>query len=148
MKSIENKTELLWLKNYCGIIPIIKRMLGGKRYMQQGKILKVGEQAVDKEENILIFFGENITEGLRPYSVVQSIDEPEKIELSVGDKILFGQQEYQVTYVGRLVNQNLQTIQHTSFVFSDEPQDKLTSSVYLTPAKLPDISAGMTITYC
>ncbi|AYW48030.1 PTS sugar transporter subunit IIA [Tetragenococcus osmophilus] len=116
--------------------------------MQQGRILKVGEQAVDKEENILIFFGENITEGLRPYSVVQSIDEPEKIELSVGDKILFGQQEYQVTYVGRLVNQNLQTIQHTSFVFSDEPQDKLTSSVYLTPAKLPDISAGMTITYC
>ncbi|AYW45716.1 PTS glucitol/sorbitol transporter subunit IIA [Tetragenococcus koreensis] len=116
--------------------------------MQQGKILKVGDQAVDKNENLLIFFGESVTKGLKPYSIVQDIDEPEKIELTVGDKILFGQQEYQVTYVGRLVNQNLQTIQHTSFVFSDEPQDKLTSSVYLTPAKIPDISEGMTITYC
>ncbi|GMA47800.1 PTS glucitol/sorbitol transporter subunit IIA [Tetragenococcus muriaticus] len=116
--------------------------------MQKAKILQIGEQAVDDEENILIFFGENVTEGLRPYSVVQSIDSPEKIELSVGDKVFFGQQEYQVTYVGHLVNQNLQTIQHTSFVFSDQPQEKLTSSIYLTPARLPDISTGMTITYC
>lgn len=116
--------------------------------MQQGKILKVGGQAVDKNENILIFFGESVTEGLKPYSVIQTIDEPEKIELTTGDKIFFGEQEYQVTYVGHLVNQNLQTIQHTSFVFSEDSQDKLTSSVYLTPAKVPDIFEGMTITYC
>ncbi|GMA07252.1 PTS sorbitol transporter subunit IIA [Tetragenococcus halophilus subsp. flandriensis] len=116
--------------------------------MQQGKILSVGDQAVDKNEKMLIFFGENVTKGLAPYSIIQEINEPEKIELTVGDKILFGQQEYQVTYVGHLVNQNLQTIQHSSFVFSDDTQDKLSSSVYLTPAKVPDISEGMTITYC
>ncbi|MDN6154163.1 MAG: hypothetical protein L0I89_09360 [Tetragenococcus halophilus] len=39
-------------------------------------------------------------------------------------------------------------MQHSSFVFSDDTQDKLSSSVYLTPAKVPDISEGMTITYC
>ncbi|MDN6362380.1 MAG: PTS glucitol/sorbitol transporter subunit IIA, partial [Tetragenococcus koreensis] len=139
---ISSVSELMWYNfNY-------KKDTRRKEYMQQGKILKVGDQAVDKNENLLIFFGESVTKGLKPYSIVQDIDEPEKIELTVGDKILFGQQEYQVTYVGRLVNQNLQTIQHTSFVFSDEPQDKLTSSVYLTPAKIPDISEGMTITYC
>ncbi|GAA3010796.1 PTS glucitol/sorbitol transporter subunit IIA [Tetragenococcus solitarius] len=116
--------------------------------MQQGKILQVGDQAVDKDENILIFFGENVTEGLKPYSIIQAIDEPEKIELTAGNKVYFGEQEYQVTYVGRLVNQNLQTIQHTSFVFSEDAQNKMSSSVYLTPAKVPDISEGMTITYC
>lgn len=115
--------------------------------MQQGKILQVGSQAVDKNEKMLIFFGEHITEGLKPYSVIQKIEQAEKINLKVGSKVIFGEQEYQVTYVGHLVNQNLQTIQHTSFVFADVPQDKLSSSVYLSPAVVPDLAKNMTITY-
>ncbi|HLQ39749.1 MAG TPA: PTS glucitol/sorbitol transporter subunit IIA [Tetragenococcus sp.] len=115
--------------------------------MQQGKILHIGNQAIDQTENMLLFFGEKATAGLAPYSVIQKIAEPEKINLKVGDKIVFGQQEYQITYLGHLVNENLQTIQHASFVFADAPQDKLASSVYLSPAVLPKLSPGMTIIY-
>ncbi|MGX7196708.1 PTS glucitol/sorbitol transporter subunit IIA [Enterococcus olivae] len=115
--------------------------------MQQGKILAIGEQAIDKKENMLIFFGQKVTEGLRPYSIIQEIEDAQAIELKVGATILFGDQEYRTTYVGHLANQNLQTIQHVSFVFSAVPTDKLSGSVYLTPAKLPEIAEGMTITY-
>lgn len=115
--------------------------------MQQGKIVAIGEQAIDEKENILIFFGKKVTEGLRPYSIIQEIEHADQIELTVGDKILFGDQEYHVTYVGHLANQNLQSIQHVAFVFSDVPTEKLSSSVYLTPARLPKITEGMSITY-
>ncbi len=115
--------------------------------MHQGKVVTIGQEAIDENEKILIFFGKGVTDGLRPYSIIQEVEQAKDIELAVGGSILFGTQEYQITYVGHLANQNLQTIQHISFVFSEVPTDKLSSSVYLTPAKLPEITEGMTITY-
>ena len=115
--------------------------------MQQGKIVTIGEQAMDPKERMLIFFGEKVTDGLRPHSIIQQLDNPQAIELNVGSTILFGDQEYQVTYVGHLATQNIQTIQHVTFVFSDVPTEKLSSSVYLTPTKLPTLTEGMKITY-
>lgn len=114
--------------------------------MRQSKILEIGPHAIDKKENILIFFGEHVTAGLRPYSVIQEMSS-EDVELAVGDKILFGEQEYRITYVGNHANKNLQAIQHISFVFSDVPTDKLSSTVYLTPTEMPEITEGMLITY-
>ena len=115
--------------------------------MQQGKVIEVGQEAIDSKENILIFFGAGVTDGLCPYSIIQEVAGASEIELEVGGTILFGDQEYRITFVGHLANQNLQTIQHISFVFSDVPTDKLSSSVYLSPAKVPVITEGMTITY-
>jgi Phosphotransferase system sorbitol-specific component IIA len=115
--------------------------------MQQGTIVTIGEQAMDPKERMLIFFGEKVTDGLRPHSIIQQLDNPQAIELNVGSTILFGDQEYQVTYVGHLATQNIQTIQHVTFVFSDVPTEKLSSSVYLTPTKLPTLTEGMKITY-
>lgn len=115
--------------------------------MQEARIIDIGAKAVDHEEPILLFFGEGATEGLQEYSIIQKIDNPKEIELAVGDKIIFGNETYHVTYVGQFANQNLQSIEHISFVFSDEPQEKMASSVYLTPARVPKITLGMKITY-
>lgn len=115
--------------------------------MQKAKIVRIGTQAIDHKEPVLLFFGEGVTEGLEEYSVIQKITNPQAIELAVSDKIIFGDETYHVTYVGQFANQNLQTIEHVSFVFSDEPQEKMASSVYLTPAKVPTIKVGMTVTY-
>ena len=91
--------------------------------MQEAKIIRIGAKATDHKEPILLFFGEG------------------------GDKILFGDTTYYITYVGPYANQNLQSIEHVSFVFSDEPKEKMASSVYLTPTKVPTITTGMKITY-
>ncbi len=115
--------------------------------MQEAKIIRIGAKATDHKEPILLFFGEGVTEGLEEYSIVQKISNPLAIELAVGDKILFGDATYYITYVGPYANQNLQSIEHVSFVFSDEPKEKMASSVYLTPTKVPTITTGMKITY-
>ena len=115
--------------------------------MHRSKVVEIGDQALDKDENMLIFFGAGITDGLRPYSVLHEVEKPEEIVLRTGDYITFGDKDYQITDVGHLVNQNMRTIQHVCFVFSDVPSDKLSSSIYLTPTKMPEIKKGMMITY-
>src|SRR5699024_12588472 len=75
------------------------------------------------------------------------VDKPEECLLKTVDYINFVDQDYQITNVRHLVNQNMRTIQHVCFVFSDVPSDKLSSSIYLTPTKMPEIKKGMMITY-
>lgn len=116
--------------------------------MHKAEVIFIGEQAVEQQEPILLFFGEGVTNGLREYSVIQKIENSASIELAIGDTISFGDQKYKIAHLGEFANKNLQAIAHASFIFSNEdPHDKLTSSVYLTPAVLPKISLGMTITY-
>lgn len=116
--------------------------------MHKAKVIFIGEQAVEQQEPIILFFGEGVTDGLREYSVIQKMENSASVELAVGDFILFGDQKYTIAHLGEFANKNLQSIEHASFIFSEEePHDKLTSSVYLVPNKIPKISLGMEITY-
>lgn len=115
--------------------------------IQKAKVTRIGEHAINHTEPILLFFGEGATEGLQEHSIIQKIDKPAEVDLKVGGQVTFGEETYQVTYVGEFANQNLQTIEHVSFVFSEEPQEQMASSVYLIPAKVPKITTGMIITY-
>lgn len=116
--------------------------------MHKAEVIFIGEQAVEQQEPIILFFGEGVTDGLREYSVIQRMDDSSSIELAIGDRIAFGEQTYTVAHLGEFANKNLQSIAHASFIFSEEePHEKLTSSVYLTPSVMPKISLGMTITY-
>ncbi|MHC5269646.1 PTS glucitol/sorbitol transporter subunit IIA [Enterococcus sp. LJL98] len=114
---------------------------------QVAKVTHIGAQAIDHQEPLLLFFGEGVTDGLREHSIIQKIEQPEAIDVRVGGQIIFGEEVYQITYVGKFVNQNLQTIEHVSFVFSEEPQEKMEGTIYLTPAKVPTITLGMEIIY-
>lgn len=116
--------------------------------MQKATVIEIGNKAIDHTEPLLLFFGEGVTQGLQEYAIIQKIEDPKKVKVAVGDKIAFGEEIYHVTYVGQFANRNLQEIEHVFFVFAEEPHEgKLGSSIYLTPAKLPNISKGMTITY-
>lgn len=116
--------------------------------MHKAKVIFIGEQAIEHEEPILLFFGESVTEGLKEHSVIQSLQDSATLELAVGDAIIFGDQQYKVTHLGEYANKNLQTIGHASFIFSEEIlHEKLTSSIYLSPSNVPNVSLGMEITY-
>ncbi|OTN77630.1 hypothetical protein A5886_002730 [Enterococcus sp. 8G7_MSG3316] len=116
--------------------------------MKQGTIKEIGAQAIDPKENMLIFFGEEASDTLREYSVVQSLPDSGDLIVKQDDQILFGDQAYRVQYVGTVANQILQTIQHVTFVFGDVPaENQLSSAIYLTPAVLPTIAVDMKVTY-
>lgn len=118
------------------------------RKMKQGKITSIGEEAIDKKEKILIFFDDTATEGLRPFSVIQDVPGIAESQVQPGDKISFGEQEYEVTAVGNTALKTLHEIQHVTFVFGPRPEeDSIVNGIYLTPYEVPELAVGMTVTY-
>ena len=69
-------------------------------------------------------------------------------ELKEGDKIFFDEQEYTITQVGPLANENLQTMGHVTAVFKEvAAEDEMANALYLEPFHLPTIKEGTVITY-
>lgn len=116
--------------------------------MIQGKITAIGEEAWDPKENILIFFDETATPGLRPYAVIQAVPNIHQVEVAVGAEIHFGEAVYQVQQVGNTAMKNLHEIQHVTFIFGEAPtEDPISNGIYLLPAKVPQLAVGMPIAY-
>lgn len=115
--------------------------------MIEAKISAIGEAALAEEDNLVLFFGPTVTEGLRPYAVVQEITQPEQITLRIGRQILFGGESYQIQAVGSLAEKNLKEIGHVTLVFGEVAQPELVNAIYLSPAKLPDFAVGQLIQY-
>jgi PTS system glucitol/sorbitol-specific IIA component len=120
----------------------------GVCHMKKGTIKEIGPQAIDSQERMIIFFGEEATDTLREYSVIQTIPDSQALVVKKEDQITFGDQTYQVQYVGTVANQILQTIQHVTFVFDEVPaEEPLSSAIYLTPTVLPNLEVGMQVAY-
>ena len=84
---------------------------------------------------------------LRQVAVLQQFTDRTPVTLQAGQQIKIGDQEYTITFVGPVVNENLATIGHTVLVFDDVPAEPRHNGVYLTPKQVPQIKPGMTIIY-
>lgn len=121
---------------------------GGNDKMITGKITAIGEQAIDANEKLLIFFDESATNGLKPYAIIQDVPKAAEITLQKGDEIRFGDMKYTVNHVGNTALKGLHEIQHASFVFDEVPEsDSIVNGVYLSPFEVPQLEVGLTITY-
>ena len=58
--------------------------------MKQGTIKAIGPQAIDQKKKMLIFFGDQATEILREYSVIQSIPDSQDLVVENGDTLILG----------------------------------------------------------
>ena len=114
----------------------------------QSKVIQIGEKAIDIKEPMIILFDDSATPTLQEVSVIHRFVEPQEwFELEDGDRILFDDQEYRISYVGTHVLKNLQSIGHTTMIFKNWDDERLETSIYLTPYILPTITDGTTITY-
>lgn len=107
-------------------------------------IEKIGAQAIN-EEQLLILFGPTATKDLAEYSILQTMPN-EPIELKVGSTLLFGDQKYQVTKLGPVVNQNLNSLSHATVLFQAGTEE-VANGIYVSPAELPELKVGMKITF-
>lgn len=113
-------------------------------------VKKIGSQAVDPKEQLLILFDESATVELEKFSIIQKRIEGEVTEstLSVGSKVYFDEQEYEIQRVGSVANQHLKAMGHVSVVFSEaNPESEMANAIYVTPHQLPQITEGTIITY-
>ncbi len=110
-------------------------------------IKEVGPAALQKGDPFLILFEKDAAPMLRQVAVLQQFTDRTPVTLQAGQQIKIGDQEYTITFVGPVVNENLATIGHTVLVFDDVPAEPRHNGVYLTPKQVPQIKPGMTIIY-
>lgn len=116
--------------------------------MIKSEVSYIGELALSfEEEKVLIFFGPNAPEELKEVSVIQELKESGDRPISAGDRLVVGDQEYQVTSLGSEAYHNLMSIGHISIYFTEAPEDVLPGSVYVTPHVLPKIEVGTQIQF-
>ncbi|MEE6657548.1 PTS glucitol/sorbitol transporter subunit IIA [Pediococcus acidilactici] len=117
--------------------------------MISAKVKSIGPEAIAKQDQLAILFDETATPDLKKIAVVQEIEKnnDQQFNLKAGSQIVIGEQTYDVEFVGSLVNQNLQSIGHTTLVFKDVPEQPLASAIYLSPKVFPDFKVGEAIQY-
>jgi PTS system glucitol/sorbitol-specific IIA component len=121
----------------------------------QATVTQIGEQALGHADPIVVLFGEEATAEIAAIAVIQRFADPAQqraLTVAVGDTIQVGAAAYTITYVGRAAQNNLRSLGHVAFVFSDTAQgDRLQNGLYLHPIadapRFPDFQVGTTISY-
>ena len=124
--------------------------------IMQAEIVAIGAQAIDAAEPLVILFNEQATPAIKAVALIQrftTANQSERLTMTTQSIVVIDGQHYQVTYVGALVNENLNNIGHVALIFDSAPEeDQLQSGRYLTPkdASLqgkPDFKVGTLIQY-
>ncbi|RST95861.1 hypothetical protein CBF36_01450 [Vagococcus bubulae] len=134
---------LLW---YSYIIKYYKS--GEDVFMIKAVVKQIGEHSMDAKDEMIILFGEKVTDELEKFSVIQKIETDGPFNLEVGGTILFDEQEYHIVKIGSVANRHLDSMGHVSLMFKNpEGMDELSNAIYLEPYTFPTINEGTVITY-
>ncbi|MFI3174691.1 MAG: PTS glucitol/sorbitol transporter subunit IIA [Bacillota bacterium] len=108
-------------------------------------ITSIGSEVMDfLQDNMLIVFNENAPEGLAEISILHTIAPFEK-EISVGDRVVFGANAYDVTGIGTEANKTMKTLGHCTFVFCGEEKAEAPGQVCLEKKPAPELKVGDTL---
>ncbi|MGX4685573.1 PTS glucitol/sorbitol transporter subunit IIA [Vagococcus sp. JNUCC 83] len=111
-------------------------------------VKQVGQYSMDAKDEMIILFGEKVTEELEKFSVIQKINSNDAFDLEVDGTIAFDDQEYRIVQIGSVANKHLDSMGHVTLMFkSPEGMDELSNAIYLEPYTFPKISEGTVITY-
>jgi PTS system glucitol/sorbitol-specific IIA component len=115
--------------------------------IMQATIVEIGQKAISEKEAMLIFFNETATELIKEYTIIQRFEASGYADLNVGEKILFGTQEYTIQSVGKSVTEQLEELGHITFFFGSEPPEALINAISLVEGNLPKLEVGMQVIY-
>lgn len=106
------------------------------------EITQIGEMVEEfLQEKLLIVFDDNAPPGLAEIAVLHTKKELHK-EVTIGDRVRFGELVYDVTAVGHEANKTLESMGHCSFSFTGEDQAKLPGQIELRGQGIPDVKVG------
>ncbi|MBD9205713.1 MAG: PTS glucose transporter subunit IIA [Lactobacillus ruminis] len=117
--------------------------------MIKSKITAIGPQAIDEKQPLLILFGETASERLREVSLIHGFENDPigGYDIKKGSKVRIGSSEYEVEFVGQLVESNLTSIGHTVLAFKEVPETPQENAIYLKPHAIPKIEIGTEIVF-
>ncbi len=117
--------------------------------MLEAKVVEIGPEALSPDDPLLILFDETASQQLRRVSIVQRFisSTDHGFHLQIGDQLRIDDQDYQVSHVGKLVENNMNAIGHATLFFEPVPKQPQHNGIYLTPYQLPKIKVGSLISY-
>lgn len=94
-------------------------------------IVEVGpEAATFLEENMAITFAGDAPEGLRPFCFLVEKAELEG-NLEGGQPVLIGSQQWRITAIGEVAQQNLHNLGHVTLVFDGETEPRMPGAIHV-----------------
>lgn len=117
--------------------------------MKKVKVIQIGEQAISKEEPILVLFNNQATEEIKKFSIIhEEDDKSDTFNIEEGSQVIIDNQTYQVEKVGHMVNDSLASMGHATLVFKKIGEvDELPNMIYLSPNKLPIVTENTLIAF-
>lgn len=96
------------------------------------------EAALFKEEKMIILFGESAPDGLAEYCYNIEVN-PTDCPIKEGMTLLVNGQSFEITSVGNVVNQNLNTLGHITIKFDGSKIPELPGTLYVENKVIPEI---------
>jgi len=109
------------------------------------EIISLGEDSGTMlENNIITLFAEEAPSELAKVSVVNEKSEL-KGKVEKGDIISIDNQNYEITAVGEIANNNIRKLGHVTLRFNGKTTTKLPGDINLEKSEPPDLHEGTTI---
>src|SRR5690625_1770859 len=109
-------------------------------------VMDLGSEAeMFQVEGMLILVGEEAQEDLAAYDYIINVI-PVEGEMTRGKTLAFGNESYEVTAVGDVVNEKLNVLGQSTLRFKGEVVAELPGRLYLEDKELPSIEKGLSIT--
>lgn len=114
-----------------------------KCIIYQSSVIELGSEVTMflEEERMLILFNDTVPQELRDIAVIHlSSEVVGTIEL--GDKLIFGEQSYEITCVGNKVNDTFKELGHCTVIFNGESTADLPGILCVERKELPTIEVS------
>lgn len=96
------------------------------------------------DEELIILFGEDAPDTLKEYCHIIEV-KPTVHKIEVGQTLQLGDNSYEITAVGDVVEKNLVELGHITIVFDGSQEAILPGTLYVKGDTLPHLMAGSSI---
>ncbi|WP_040978411.1 PTS glucitol/sorbitol transporter subunit IIA [Oceanobacillus jeddahense] len=96
------------------------------------------------EEKMVILFGEEAPDDLKDFCYIVNVS-PVKGEIKAGQSIYINEEKFNITSVGTIVKQNLESLGHITIRFDGSEVPELSGTLYLESKNIPSLGTGTQI---
>jgi len=97
-----------------------------------------------EDEEMFILFGDNAPDTLKDFCYCIDV-EPVNEDIKEGQIFIIDKNEYKITAVGNIAQQNLVNLGHITIVFDGANEASLPGSIYVEKKDIPKLSIGSEI---
>jgi len=117
------------------------------RILYDAEIVETGADVpMIVEENVLIFFDHKAPKELHDVAVVHKDGSLEE-DVRAGDKLVIGDSEHRIIFVGDTANDSIRSLGHFTVNFTGDTTEALPGSIYVEAGSAPETGTGAALRF-